>query len=49
MAGSGEVSLRRVTKQFGSLTAVNEVDLVIPSGSYCCLLGPSAAADTSSR
>ena len=46
MAGSGEVALRRVTKKFGSLTAVNDVDLVIPSGSYCCLLGPSGCGKT---
>ena len=46
MAGSGEVTLRQVTKQFGSLTAVSEVDLVIPSGSYCCLLGPSGCGKT---
>ncbi len=46
MAGSGEVALRRVTKNFGSLTAVNDVDLVIPSGSYCCLLGPSGCGKT---
>ncbi len=46
MAGTGEVELRRVTKTFGSLMAVNEVDLVIPSGSYCCLLGPSGCGKT---
>jgi len=46
MAVNGEVSLCRVTKKFGSLDAVREVDLIIPSGSYCCLLGPSGCGKT---
>ncbi len=46
MAGSGEVELVRVTKRFGELVAVREVDLRIPHGSYCCLLGPSGCGKT---
>ncbi len=46
MAGNGEVVLHGVTKRFGGLTAVRDVDLVIPSGSYCCLLGPSGCGKT---
>ena len=34
----------RLTKQFGNTYAVQNIDLTIPHGSYCCLLGPSAAA-----
>ncbi|MGK7891869.1 MAG: ABC transporter ATP-binding protein [Leptolyngbyaceae cyanobacterium] len=35
------VSLRSVTKKYGSVTAIREMTLDIPAGSYCCLLGPS--------
>ena len=44
MPHSGEVTLKAVTKQFGSLTAIDEIDLTIEGGTYCCLLGPSDAA-----
>lgn len=46
MAHTGEVSLQAVTKNFGSLTAVDSIDLTIPGGSYCCLLGPSGCGKT---
>ena len=49
MAGeikSGEIDLVRVTKQFGSTTAVHELSLYIPDGAYCCLLGPSGCGKT---
>lgn len=35
------VALRSVTKKYGSVTAIQEMTLDIPAGSYCCLLGPS--------
>lgn len=35
------VSLRQVTKKYSPVTAVENVTLDIPAGSYCCLLGPS--------
>src|SRR4029453_4643588 len=44
--GSGEVSIVGVTKQFGRTTAVENLDLTIPHGSYCCLLGPSGCGKT---
>ena len=46
MAQAGEIELVGVTKQFGSLVAVDNIDLTIPGGSYCCLLGPSGCGKT---
>ena len=43
---SGEIRLVGVTKQFGSFHAVQNIDLTIPHGSYCCLLGPSGCGKT---
>lgn len=40
------VSLRSVTKKYGAITAVENVTLDIPAGSYCCLLGPSGCGKT---
>ena len=36
-----------VTKIYGSVIAVDAIDLKIPAGSYCCLLGPSGCGKTS--
>ncbi len=40
------VSLRSVTKKYGSVTAVENITLDIPAGYYCCLLGPSGCGKT---
>ncbi|GAB4152754.1 MAG: ABC transporter ATP-binding protein [Cyanobacteria bacterium J069] len=40
------VSLRAVTKKYGPVTAVENITLDIPPGSYCCLLGPSGCGKT---
>jgi putative spermidine/putrescine transport system ATP-binding protein len=40
------VSLRSVTKKYGSVIAVENVTLDIPAGKYCCLLGPSGCGKT---
>ena len=45
-ARGGEVAIVGVTKRFGPTTAVENLDLTIPHGSYCCLLGPSGCGKT---
>ena len=40
------VSLRQVTKRFGSVTAVDNIDLTIPDGQFATLLGPSGCGKT---
>ncbi|MDB5802500.1 MAG: Fe3+/spermidine/putrescine transporter ATP-binding protein [Rhodocyclales bacterium] len=42
-----ELELIKLTKRYGNTTAVDAIDLRIPSGSYCCLLGPSGCGKTS--
>ncbi|WP_213737703.1 ABC transporter ATP-binding protein [Bradyrhizobium sp. dw_411] len=41
------LELVQLTKMFGSVTAVDAINLKIPAGSYCCLLGPSGCGKTS--
>jgi putative spermidine/putrescine transport system ATP-binding protein len=43
---SGEIRLVNLTKTFGATTAVDNINLTIPHGSYCCLLGPSGCGKT---
>ncbi len=48
MAGSNRsVRLERLTKRYGAVVAVGDIDLSIADGSYCCLLGPSGCGKTS--
>jgi len=41
------VELVSVSKSFGATKAVDNIDLRIPGGSYCCLIGPSGCGKTS--
>ena len=43
-AAHGDLHLEGLTKQFGGFTAVDDIDLDIPPGSFFALLGPSGAA-----
>ncbi|MEM9266507.1 MAG: ABC transporter ATP-binding protein [Cyanobacteria bacterium P01_F01_bin.13] len=40
------VSLRSVTKKYGSVIAIENMTLDVPAGVYCCLLGPSGCGKT---
>ena len=43
---TGDLTLQAVTKEFGSFTAVDELDLVVPRGGFFALLGPSGCGKT---
>ncbi|MEO8630484.1 MAG: ABC transporter ATP-binding protein [Betaproteobacteria bacterium] len=45
-AGRGSIELVGVSKRFGDTSAVKDINLKIPAGSYCCLLGPSGCGKT---
>ena len=47
MTTGAALELVQLTKNYGSVTAVDAIDLKIPAGSYCCLLGPSGCGKTS--
>lgn len=37
----GDIRLDNIRKEFGSIVAVNDLDLTVPDGSYTMILGPS--------
>ena len=45
-AAGRDLVLEGVTKRFGSYSAVQDLDLVVPSGSFFALLGPSGCGKT---
>lgn len=47
MTSTAALELVQLTKMFGTVTAVDAINLKIPAGSYCCLLGPSGCGKTS--
>src|SRR5512138_156652 len=40
------LALEGITKRFGSFTAVDDVSLTVPHGTFVCLLGPSGCGKT---
>ena len=42
-----DVELISVSKRYGTTTAIDNISLRIPRGTYCCLLGPSGCGKTS--
>ncbi|MBV9425008.1 MAG: ATP-binding cassette domain-containing protein, partial [Solirubrobacterales bacterium] len=45
-APSSALELRQLTKHFGDVVAVDNVDLTVDGGSYIVLLGPSGCGKT---
>jgi putative spermidine/putrescine transport system ATP-binding protein len=43
---AADIELVGVTKRFANLVAVDDIELKIPAGTYCCLLGPSGCGKT---
>lgn len=41
MTKTSEILIEKVTKSFGAVNAVDNLDLKIDGGSYCCMIGPS--------
>ncbi len=46
MTTASEIVMKNVSKHFGSVKAVDQVDLTIKGGSYCCMIGPSGCGKT---
>ena len=47
MSRAADLELVAVTKRYGDTLAVDNIDLRIGAGTYCCLLGPSGCGKTS--
>ncbi len=43
---NGQIKIVGVTKRFGDMAAVSDLNLTIPDKAYCCLLGPSGCGKT---
>ena len=43
---ANDIEFRSVTKRYGAVTAVSELDLAVPKGAFVALLGPSGCGKT---
>ena len=46
MIKRGRIEVQNVTRSFGGIRAVDDVNLTIEAGSYCCIIGPSGCGKT---
>ena len=46
MNDQSRIDIRSVTKLYGPVRAVDNVDLTIEGGAYCCMIGPSGCGKT---
>ncbi len=44
---NSHLHLKALSKRFGSVVAVDNIDLTIDAGQYCCMLGPSGCGKSS--
>ena len=49
MSRNADLDLINLTKKYGDTVAVDDISLKIPSGTYCCLLGPSGCGSGIAR
>ncbi|MBN9274525.1 MAG: ABC transporter ATP-binding protein, partial [Mesorhizobium sp.] len=45
-ASTNDIEFRLVTKRYGAVTAVSEINLCVPKGAFVALLGPSGCGKT---
>ena len=46
LASTNDIEFRSVTKRYGAVTAVSDINLTVPKGAFVALLGPSGCGKT---
>ena len=44
---TGVLGLHALVKKYGTVTAVDHIELTVPASTYCCVLGPSGCGKSS--